>query len=160
MKTPIKLNTISYDEFIVNDEDGNLITGLTSGDFTIKLYNPSGSEVSGSITVTITELGNGLYRTNFTPNALGNWTLLITNATHFPYGKTENYSCINYLNDDIGVIVELIKQYNAGRWRIDTTTNKMYFYKDDNSTVIAVFDLKDENGNPSVTDVFERRRNT
>jgi len=160
MKVNIKLNAINYDEFVVNDADGNLVTGLVQGDFTVKLYNPSGSEVSGSIAVTITELGNGLYRTNFTPNALGTWTLLITNATHFPYGKTGNYSCINYLNDDIGVIVELIKQYNAGRWRIDTSTNKMYFYKDDNTTVIAVFDLKDASGNPSVTDVFERRRNT
>ncbi|MBN1467748.1 MAG: hypothetical protein JW924_03400 [Fusobacteriaceae bacterium] len=160
MKVNIKLNAVNYDEFTVNDVDGNLITGLTSGDFTVKLYNPSGSEVSGSISITITELGYGLYRTNFTPNALGNWTLLITNTTYFPYGKSSNYACVQYLNDDIGLIVELLKQYQGGRWRINTAENKMYFYKEDNVTVIAVFDLKDADGNPSVTDVFERRRNT
>jgi hypothetical protein len=154
----IKLNTIIYDEFVVNNDAGALVTGLVNGDFTKKLYNPSGNEVSGSIPVTVTELGNGLYRTSFTPNALGAWVLIITNVTYFPYGKVENYSCITYLNDDLGTIVELIKQIGSGRWKIDTSTKEMILYKDDNITELFRFNLKDASGVASATSVFERER--
>lgn len=93
MKTIIKKDTTAYDEFIVNDVDGNRVTGLGNGDFTKYLYNPSGNEVSSSVMVTIAELGQGVYRANFTPNAIGNWCLAIIQATHFPFGKVANYEC-------------------------------------------------------------------
>ena len=161
----IKLNTVAYDEFIVNDVDGNLVTGLVDGNFTKKLYNPSGTEVSGSITVTITELGNGLYRANFTPNALGQWAILITHSTYFAHGKGGSYLCVENLSDDLAsdisdldTKIELIKQIESGRWKIDTNTKEMVFYKDDNVTEIMRFKLYDDEGNLDVQDVFERRR--
>jgi len=97
----IKKDAIAYDEMVVTDSSGTLITGLTNSDFTKDLYNPSGDEVSGEITVTVSELGDGKYRINFTPNALGNWVVTIYNATYFTYGKSANYVCVNNLNDDI-----------------------------------------------------------
>lgn len=48
----------------------------------------------------------------------------------------------------------------TGRWLIDENTNQMIFYKDDNNTEIARFDLKDSAGNPAVDAVFERLRNS
>ena len=50
----------------------------------------------------------------------------------------------------------LIYQMELGRWKINTGTNKMTFYDSDGITPIAVFDLKDEAGQPSSTKVYER----
>lgn len=100
--TQAKINEVLYDEFVVTDSSGNLITGLVDGNFTRDLYNPSGSEVSGTVTVTITELGNGKYRVSFTPNELGNWILTVYNATYFSYGKSANYNVMEYLPGDAG----------------------------------------------------------
>ncbi len=44
-----------------------------------------------------------------------------------------------------------------GRWKIDPNTNRMVFYRDDNSTVVATFDLFDSAGAPTFDGVFERR---
>lgn len=108
MRSRIKLNTVNYDEFVVNDSSGNLVTGLTDGDFSKYLYNPSGSEVSGSISVTVIELGNGIYRVSFTPNVLGEWVLLVVNSTYFSYGKYSNYLCVEHYVDDIEILVRRI----------------------------------------------------
>jgi len=47
-----------------------------------------------------------------------------------------------------------IKDMIGGRWLIEN--NQMKFYKDDNVTLVATFDLKNANGDPSMKDVFER----
>lgn len=47
-----------------------------------------------------------------------------------------------------------IKDMIGGRWLIEN--NQMKFYKDDNVTLVATFDLKNSNGDPSMKDVFER----
>lgn len=154
----IKLNTISYDHFAVNDDDGNLITGLTNGSFTKKLYNPIGNEVSGAVTVTASELGEGIYRINFTPNSKGAWSLIVTHPTYFPYGKINDYSCIENLNDDLAITLDKVLQFNSGRWKMDLNTKEMVFFKSDNITEIARFKLYNSAGQLSVENVFERRR--
>jgi len=97
----ITKDIIAYDDFAVLDEDNNNITGLVTGDFTFGLYNPSDIEVSSSIPVTIAELENGLYRASFTPNAVGDWLLVIYHATYFDYGKAMNYECYEHNIDGI-----------------------------------------------------------
>ena len=73
-------DTATAVDFLVVDSDGlTPVTGLTG--FTPKLYNPSGAEVSGSITVTTSELGDGWYRSSLTPNATGKWALSVAHAT-------------------------------------------------------------------------------
>ena len=47
---------------------------------------------------------------------------------------------------------------DQGRWIIDETVNQMIFYKNDNVTEIARFNLFDESGTPASDDVFERVR--
>jgi hypothetical protein len=51
-----------------------------------------------------------------------------------------------------------IKDIEGGRWIIDDIAKQMIFYKDDNVTEIARFDLKDISGNSTSTNVFERVR--
>ena len=81
------------DNFIVFDDDNNIVTGLTT--FTKKLYNPNGIEVaniSGGIPVTISELQDGLYSVSFTPDIYGNWELIVSEPTYFPDGKIGHYN--------------------------------------------------------------------
>jgi len=47
---------------------------------------------------------------------------------------------------------------SGGRWVLDGTANQMIFYRSDNSTEIARFDMKDDAGAPSVDAVFSRTR--
>lgn len=53
------------------------------------------------------------------------------------------------------VDVELIRQIETGRWRIDQVTDQMIFY-DENDAPLLTFDLKDINGLPSHINIFER----
>jgi hypothetical protein len=59
---------------------------------------------------------------------------------------------------DVSGSVELIRGMTEGRWLIDETTNKMYFYDKDNVTLLAEYDLKDKDGVATVDAVFERLR--
>lgn len=58
----------------------------------------------------------------------------------------------------LGIDVSFIKSIEGGRWIIDTALNQMVFYKDDNTTEVARFDLKNELGSAVSTGVFERLR--
>ena len=50
--------------------------------------------------------------------------------------------------------LELIRQIEGGRWRI--VNNQMIFYAADGVTPLKTFDLLDENGQPTMTQPFER----
>lgn len=52
--------------------------------------------------------------------------------------------------------IAFIKSIEGGRWKIEN--NRMKFYKDDNITLVAEFDLFDSSGTPSESSVFERVR--
>ncbi len=78
----VKDATATVDFQVVAADGVTGVTGLAPGSFTPKLYNPSNAEVSGSITVTVAELGDGWYRGTFTPNAVGVWALSETHATY------------------------------------------------------------------------------
>lgn len=58
--------------------------------------------------------------------------------------------------ESVGSYLDFIREINNGRWKIDTTLNQMVFYKSDNVTEIARFDLKDENGDPAHENILER----
>jgi len=67
-----------------------------------------------------------------------------------------------YALEEIETAVDLrfTRFMTTGRWIIDENTNEMIFYKDDNTTEIARFDLKDSAGNGAVDAVFERLRSS
>jgi len=65
------------------------VTGLVTGSFTFELWNPSKVDVSGSVPVTITELGNGKYRARASAaSEAGNWFIVIKHAVYKPTGYT------------------------------------------------------------------------
>ena len=96
----IEQNIELIDNFVVLDEDDNPVIGLSQSNFTIKLYNPNDDEVanvSGGNVVTINEVGNGLYEISFIPELLGSWEVLVYHTTYFPWGKAQNYKCVESL---------------------------------------------------------------
>jgi len=70
-------------------------------------------------------------------------------------GSTQS---IELMLTQVSASVDFIRHIEGGRWKIDTSTNQMTFYKDDNVTVVAVFDLKDSSGSPTSDAPFERVR--
>ena len=79
---------IVSDDFTTVNASGGAVLNLVDNDFTKSLYNPSGAEVSDTIIVTVYELGDGNYRTTFTPDLSGIWYLIIYQDTYFPAGKS------------------------------------------------------------------------
>jgi hypothetical protein len=117
----ITLNTVVYDDFMVLNKHNVPVTGLVNSDFTKILYDPDETErfnVTGGIDINVVELGNGLYRVNFIPDKTGNWILAIYNATHFPYGKAENYFCVEAWFDELAEILKRIVGLSQENYRI------------------------------------------
>tara|TARA_Y100000593_G_C4262158_1_gene312792 strand:- start:158 stop:586 length:429 start_codon:yes stop_codon:yes gene_type:complete len=65
-----------------------------------------------------------------------------------------------YATEEIKIDQKMARYIHTGRWKINESTKQMIFYEDDNTTEIAKFDLLDKSGNGSVTEIFERRRNS
>jgi hypothetical protein len=72
-------------------------------------------------------------------------------GTLIPSGTTEE-------TRTFGEMTTFVYEIEGGRWRIDRSTNEMIFFKNDNSTEIARFNLFDDTGTPASDDVFERIR--
>ena len=121
----IKINTIIYEDFVVLDKKNDPVVGLINDDFTSVLYDPNGNEranETAGITVTVNELGNGVYRLNFTPDSLGNWVLVVYNSTHFPWGKAESYFCVTEAFDDIADLIKRTLGLSQENYRIFNPT--------------------------------------
>ena len=52
--------------------------------------------------------------------------------------------------------ITFLKNIEGGKWKIEG--NQMIFYKSDNTTEVARFNLFDSDGNPAMINVFERQR--
>lgn len=67
----------------VVDNSGAAVTGLVNANFTKYLAL---DDVNSAVTVTVTEIDSvnlpGLYKVTYTPNALGHWCCVVTNATY------------------------------------------------------------------------------
>jgi len=131
------VNTVVKEDFTVTDSEGNAVTGLTDSDFTKKLYDPTGNEVSSSILVTVTELGSGNYRASFTPDKAGDWYLVVYNSTYFPWGKANT---IVVEEADFGTIL----MYHANKKALYRAGNSHYIeriYDSSGVTVVKEFDI-------------------
>lgn len=86
----VRLGEMLNDSFAVVDEQNKPVLGLVDKDFERTLYGPQGADLSASVPVTISELGRGMYRLNFRPNAPGEWTLAVYHEL-FPAGQSGVY---------------------------------------------------------------------
>jgi hypothetical protein len=148
-----KINVAMVDDFTVLDLSENRKSGITLTEFTKELYNPSGTEVSGSITITITELGNGNYRASFTPNAIGIWKLNIFHPTYFPKGQEGTYKIYTEDVDSSTLVTQKFSFNDAvylnttGAGTAGTTYPTGTFYQPsdnlaDTLTIAALYNIK------------------
>ena len=100
-----KLGEVVNEEFTVIDDHYNLIRELVDGDFSKNIYDSNGNEVSDTISVVVSELGNGNYRALFTPNVVGDWYLVIHHPVYFPWGKGGS---IKVKNNDVDSITDIL----------------------------------------------------
>lgn len=118
-----------------------------------RLLNTAGTLSGSRITSGVGEVldGSGIYSASiYFSTSFSGSILWDTGASTAQYA-TEEYH-------NVEEQISFIKSIEGGRWKIDTSTNKMVFYKDDNTTKIASFDLKDSDGSASTSSVFERVR--
>ena len=86
-----RLGEVLNDTFPVTTGRGKPVNGLLDKDFQKLLYGPDGAELSADVPITISELGNGMYRLNFRPNKIGQWLVTISHQEHCPGGLSETY---------------------------------------------------------------------
>ncbi len=82
----VKLGEVLNDTFPVTTKRGAPVTGLVDKDFRKVLYGPDGADLSEQTPVTISELGNGMYRLNFRPDKVGQWSVMVSHPEHCPWG--------------------------------------------------------------------------
>lgn len=131
------------------------------------LYDVSGSIVSPRTTSGVYQLasGSGNYAANVTYPDNFHGSILWDTGAAFPgvsYASEQFNVEANNPNIDVvlGTVqsitgsIQYIQDITAGRWQI--VNNTMKFYKEDNVTLVAEFDLYDDLGNPTMDSVFER----
>jgi len=84
------INQTVDEHFTVSDKNGNLISGIDSSEFTVYVYNPSGTDVTNLVSGSFSELGDGNYKYTFTPNVNGTWYINLVHPTYFPWGKNDD----------------------------------------------------------------------
>ena len=124
---------------------GGSKTGLV-GTIGVTLLNPDGTVHTVRATAGIYEIGGGCYGKQIT--FLNNWKGSIK-------WDTGGGSPV-YATEDYNGAIDFIKSIEGGRWKI--ISNQMIFYKSDNVTEVARFNLLDKDGLPAEKNVMERTR--
>ena len=126
---------------------GRSVGGI-SGSLRYSLYDTLGTEVSSSANTGIYELGSitGIYgvELNLSPQFSGSIVWSVTSAPSV------------FATEEVKIDQKMARYIHTGRWTVDSSTNQMVFFQDDNTTVIARYNLFDSSGSPSVTEVFDR----
>ncbi len=133
----VKLDSVTTGDVIVKASTGTTIVTLQAGE----------TEARGQYTATITGTlitSDGSPRT--VPPDSGYVEVVFSVSS---YATIVDQAILNTMMRDVHKI-------ETGRWKIDTSTNKMIFYDTDGVTPLYTFDLKDDQGQPSSEKVYER----
>jgi hypothetical protein len=121
-----------------------------TSDIRYSIYNTLGTETISATNTGVYQLGSstGLYGVELNLNNRFSGSIVWSVD-----GNTNVYA-----TEEIKMDQKMARFIHTGRWIIDENTNQMVFYEDDNVTEIARYDLKDRDGNASITEIFERSR--
>lgn len=142
-------------------------TGSTGVGYTI--MDVSGSAVSPRTTIGVYQIesGSGIYAAyvTFPDNFRGQvfWdtgTAYVSKSYAIEQANEEENNPIvddsHRMLTQMSGTLEQLYHINFGRWHI--VSNKMQFYKDDNVTLVAEFNLYDDIGAPSMDAIFQRTK--
>jgi len=138
-------------------------TGSTGVGYTI--LDQNGSTVFSRATGSVYQTAPGIYAAyisfpdDFTGQVLWDTGTAFVTASYATeqYNVEENDPKVaeTYtLLGSLGVDIDFIRDMTAGRWKI--VNSQMIFYKEDNFTEVARFNLFDDGSMPSEDSVFER----
>jgi hypothetical protein len=102
-----KVGTPAIGYFIVLDSSRNRVSGLDETDFTFELYDPTRTDIAGSVSFDVDEFGNtGFYAVKWQVPASpqGEYSLIIFHPVYYPApnGKTAVFLCYTTLIGDSG----------------------------------------------------------
>lgn len=148
---------------------GKTKTGLLTVGYT--LYDTIGVVVTPRTEDDVYEVGNGtgIYSAEVTfPDNFSGTILWDTGqGVATAYASEEQNSAdsaaalvtdINTIKSTLNADLTFVKDMLGGQWKIDDKNFQMIFYKSDNVTEVARFDLRDNKGDPSFLSVFLRSR--
>ena len=144
---------------------GKAKTGLT-GQVGYTLYDSDGTISQARTTTGVFELivGIGTYASEVTFadgfNGIIVWDVTMPSSGIKVYAS-EEYNGVTSATvalESVAEDITFIKDIEGGMWKIDRATKQMVFYKSDNDTEVARFDLFDMNGSPSVDLIYKRSR--
>jgi hypothetical protein len=137
-------------------------SGLT-GDVGYTLYSANGTVSQLRTTSGIYEFGSsGIYASEITFSDTFHGTIFwdVTASGNTVYAS-EEYNATTSATVALELVAEditFIKDIEGGMWKIDRVTKQMIFYKSDNDTEVARFNLLDMNDSPSVDLIYKRSR--
>jgi hypothetical protein len=120
-----------------------------------RILDTNGTLSGSRITSGIGEIigGSGIYSASMHFTSEFSGSVLWDTGESSPSYASEDYNGNDYK-------IDFTRHVTTGRWTINKSTSEMVFYKEDNHTEIARYELFDENGNPSVSSVFDRKKKT
>tara|TARA_R110000823_G_C15641001_1_gene469819 strand:+ start:52 stop:477 length:426 start_codon:yes stop_codon:yes gene_type:complete len=126
---------------------GRAVGGI-SGSIRYALYDTLGAEVSSAVNTGIYELGTstGIYGVELSLSSQFSGSI-VWSVTSAP---------TVFATEEVKIDQKMARYIHTGRWTVDSENKQMIFYQDDNTTVIARYNLFDATGSPSVTEVFDR----
>jgi hypothetical protein len=141
---------------------GAIKTDVVSG--TVRVYSVDDGESEILEAQPLVQVSTGKWRYEWEPEALpiGEYTaeFILTDAsavtTHVSEDLTVKDIATGTALTAAASDISLIKQINAGRWKVDTVANHMVFYDTDGTTPILTVNLFDEDGAPTYRNVMER----
>lgn len=116
------------------------------------VFDLSGTITSLSSSANI--LSSSVYAISSSATLISASAAIIDNSVSMLSGAIADLAGITGTLGNIETKVDRLIDIQYGRWFIDN--NQMIFYKEDNVTEVARFDLFDENGNPTMDAVFDR----
>lgn len=129
--------------------NGVLQTGLSP---TISIINvdTDTSVVSGAAMSQSTSMQHHYYYdfSAYSPDV--NYAITVDGGISLSGNERYQFSHIESVKDDINII----KKIETGRWKM--VGNQIIFYDSDGTTPLYTFDLKDENGDPTMENPLER----
>jgi hypothetical protein len=137
---------------------GTSKTGVSTVGY--KLYNASGVQSGSRITSDVGEVtsNSGIYSASIHVSEGFTGYVLWDTGEGTPVFASEDIDNVINTLTLVSSSVDFTKHMTSGRWKLDTSENQMIFYKEDNSTVLATFNLFDSDGSATTTEVFERRK--
>jgi hypothetical protein len=120
-----------------------------SGSIRYQLFDTLGSNV-------VSETNSGIYELGTNTGLYGVQLDLSTQFSGSIVWSVNGNTRV-YATEEVKIDQKMARYIHTGRWLVDEDTKQMIFFQDDNTTEIAKYDLFDRNGNPSITELFERK---